>query len=168
MDAMIDLETLSITSNAVILSVGACAFDLDKKEIYSTFEVTLDIDQQLKNRDINGSTILWWMDQSDEARSKITKTQKTNIILFLKNFSLWIKKNKIKYVWGNGSHFDISILQNLYEQYNVEVPWKYNKVQDLRTFKRFVANGKTIKRVGTAHSALDDAVSQAKYVLENI
>ena len=67
---------------------------------------------------------------------------------------------------GNGSTFDIFIMEHMFIDYGLIHPWGYSKIMDLRTFKRFVAKGKYVRKVGVAHNALDDAISQAKFVME--
>lgn len=70
--------------------------------------------------------------------------------------------------WGNGSTFDITIIENLLRQYNVDPPWMFWNVMDLRTFRKYVAGGAKVVKLGVDHNALDDAVSQAMYVMEYI
>ena len=70
-------------------------------------------------------------------------------------------------VWGNGSTFDISIMENILNMYRIKLPWSYNGVMDLRTFRRFIARGATVENLGVAHNALDDAKSQAVFVIKH-
>lgn len=160
---MIDLETLSTKPDCVVLSIGAVVFDLNKT--YETFYHVLEIQAQIdKGRSIEESTFKWWLSQSKEAQN-IFKAEKTNSIVGTLNaLSMFINKVKDPNVWGNGSHFDISILENLYHQYGVKIPWKYNNVMDLRTFKRFLGKEEKMIRKGTYHNALDDALTQAEFV----
>lgn len=176
-DLMIDLETLGNTPQTPILSIGACFFNaqepnpLNKDKIGPTFELILQLDEQIaRGRKPDGSTVQWWMSQSDEARAAIVDKDKVakpaEEVLNL--FARWItENNKDVYVWGNGSTFDISILEDAFRDYGIKTPWGYNKVMDLRTYRRFVAKGEKVKKLGVAHRALDDAISQARFVMEN-
>lgn len=168
-DLMIDLETMgTIPELAPVISIGAVFMDLDRGLLGNTFYMTLKIDDQLeKGRKIDADTLKWWFGQSDAAKKVFhEKAQATAMVL--NTFAQWIKMNKASKrvkVWGNGSGFDINILENILRQYNIGCPWGYSDATDLRTFKRFVAGGQEIPRIGTAHNALDDALNQAKYVI---
>jgi hypothetical protein len=170
-DLMIDLETLGQGSHAVVISLGACFFDLSKGQILNTFYTALDVDEQIKSgREVDGSTLRWWMSQSGAAK-KVFHEQARPAKEVLTIFSNWVLQtatiSKIQ-AWGNGSTFDISIMEDLFKQYSVKTPWMYNGVMDLRTFKRFVAGGAQVEKLGTDHNALDDAISQATYVIRHI
>lgn len=156
---MIDIETLSTCSNAVILSIGAVEFDattLGKK-----FHTTIDIDSCLKHGlSIEGRTVAWWMDQSDNARN-VFRTPGYTLPDVLQAFSFtsempWSNAQ----VWANGTDFDIAILANAYKKCGMKVPWAYNAVRDYRTMRKEFPIVKTEPIV--AHNALDDAIAQAK------
>lgn len=170
-DVMIDLETVGNKPGCPIVSIGACVFDMNTNRRFGTFDGVLDIQAQLdKGLKMDASTIQWWMGQSDEARQLFKKEGKDPVFV-LETFSKWLKSqagggSNNFYVWGNGSSFDISILEYVYNSFGLDVPWRYNRVMDLRTYKRLVAGGAQIPRLkGTHHDALDDAVNQMEYVL---
>lgn len=71
MHIMIDFETLSLKPNAVLLALGAVAFDADTGVLLEQFYVNIDPRIQ-PGRDISASTVLWWMQQNDEARQRLT------------------------------------------------------------------------------------------------
>jgi hypothetical protein len=170
-DLMIDLETLGQGPHAVIISIGACFFDISKGQILGTFYMATDVDGQIKDgRSVDASTIKWWMGQSGAAK-KVFHEKAKPVKEVLTIFSNWVLQtatiSKIK-PWGNGATFDISIMEDLLKQYEVKVPWMYNGVMDLRTFKRFCAGGAQVEKLGTDHNALDDAVSQATYIIRHV
>ena len=71
MDVMIDLETLDTSPTAVVLSLGAVAFDPYTHAHGATFyvEFTNFLEQQTGvGRTISPSTMLWWMQQNATAR----------------------------------------------------------------------------------------------------
>lgn len=175
-DLMIDLETLGTGVNAPIISIGAVWFDIDKKEIGDTFYAILDVADQMdtKTRFADSSTIKWWMTQ-DGAAKKVFRDGAHPSKMVLETFRKWIMdhaKSKAKTTrnckpWGNGAAFDITLMETLFKDYDVTCPWIYYNAMDLRTFKRFVAKGAKVEVLeGAKHNALDDAVAQAKYVLE--
>lgn len=167
-DCMIDLETLGTDPGCVVVSIGAVFFDLDSGNLGPTFHMVLDIDEQLKSgRTITGDTLKWWFGQ-DEAAKRVFHEKAKSAKVSLTLFNQWFSSNggPKTYVWGNGSSFDISILENLYNSNGLPTPWKYNKIMDLRTFKRFMGRGESVEHTGIAHDALDDAVAQAYYVIK--
>ncbi len=166
-DCMIDLETLGTGPDAVVISIGAVMFNPQSMEINSTFYMALEIQEQLnRGRKIDSDTLKWWMQQSDAAKRVFNEKAKT-VKEVLETLAWWIKENsnvkKIK-VWGNGSSFDISIMDHLYRMYDAVVPWGFNNVNDLRTFRRFDAENEKVEKLGIDHNALDDAKSQALFV----
>jgi hypothetical protein len=169
-DLMIDLETLGSTPETPVISIGAAFFDIQTKKIGPTFYMALDVNEQIaRGRKPTGDTIKWWLGQSDAAK-RVFHEQAKPALVVLTTFIQWYKANNPKgaFVWGNGSTFDISILENMFNDYKLEIPWGYNKAMDLRTFKRFRAGGEQVKKSGVNHNALDDAVSQAQYILDYV
>lgn len=170
-DLMIDFETLGQDPDTTVISIGACFFDEASGSIGPTFYMAFDVDEQIrKGRTITGDTLKWWMGQSGAAKKVFNeKAKPAKDVLTL--FSQWVLANntisKIK-PWGNGSTFDISIIEDMFRMYDVKCPWLYYNVFDLRTFKRYIANGaKVDKSEGTDHNALDDSIAQAKYVIQH-
>jgi exodeoxyribonuclease VIII len=171
LDLMIDLETLGTGTDAVIVSIGACYFDIHTGETGDKFYEALNITNQLAfDRKIDPSTLSWWMGQSEEARKVFTETSDMDIRSQLEMFCEWIRvsgSNSV-HVWGNGSSFDISILEHALNQFGIEIPWKYSNVMDLRTFRRFVANNEKVTYISGHHNALSDATNQALFVLKHV
>ena len=66
--AMIDLETLDTSVDAVILTVGAIKFDpLSNSEPYAEMYHRLDVDEQTAlDRTVDEGTIAWWGTQPEE------------------------------------------------------------------------------------------------------
>lgn len=171
MELMIDFETLGTDEDAVVISLGACFFDIENGTLGSTFYMAFEIEDQIKKgRVISPSTLKWWMGQSNAAK-KVFHEQAKPTQQVLQTFATWVGSvasvSKVK-PWGNGSTFDISIIEHMFRQFQVKAPWLYYNVMDLRTFKRFVANNVKVEKLGTNHNAVDDAISQAKFVLAHI
>lgn len=164
-DIMIDIETLGTGTNAVVLSIGAVKFDIEKGKIGSTFHMALDIQEQMNaGRVVDAQTLAWWMKQPQEVLTPLFEKAKP-VKEVLELFTRWAGKNL--YVHGNGAGFDITIMESLYSSMGKKHFWKYNKIMDLRTFKRFSnPNNYTIDNKGDKHNALDDAMAQAKFVIK--
>lgn len=163
---MVDIETLGTTSYSSILSIGAVEFDILTGETGKTFDLKIDIqscvDAGLK---LNPATIMWWMKQSDDARTKVFGKEgdpkKFTLEMALKSFNAFCHKEY--QVWGNSARFDLGLLENAYNAVNLPVPWDFRKERCLRTLISFAPEVKTaIPFTGTAHDAVDDCLHQIK------
>jgi len=160
--AMIDLETMGITPDSAIVSVGVVIFDPRYGKVSDkTFYRELDWVNQ--DRSVCKDTRAWWDKQAEEAQIALYGIDELEDVLFeLSDFLPTDCK-----VWGNGATFDISILEDAYRQQKIEIPWKYWNVRDVRTIKDMYESkrgGFNKKSGGTLHNALDDAYFQSRYV----
>ena len=164
-DVMIDLETMGTEADAPVVSIGAVFFDIEKEKLGPTFQMVINLDDQFKlGRKPSASTIKWWMGQNDAAK-KVFSDQGQSPEEVLKLFRDWFNQFKNKpHAWGNGSTFDITILESLFKDVGYREPWEYNKVMDLRTYKRFNVKDSFVKGE-VAHDALKDAIAQAEMVI---
>jgi len=165
---MIDIETLSIRPYAAILSIGAVAFNVEEGVI-DTFYINID-GQSCKDvgLHVDKGTVEWWGRQSEAARKALTVDPKP-IGEALDAFSEWMQADKSTVVWGNGSAFDISILESAYWNTGKNIPWTPWKVQCYRTVLNLVGvSNKQIREAedDTHHNALDDAMSQTRTLLK--
>ena len=168
-DIMIDLETLGIAPGCPVLSIGAVRFDIEKgwmeDKVFAYYKV-LNITEQIdKGFKANGNTLKWWMQQNESAK-EVFFGESMAVEEALIGFSAYAMDLGTPTVWGNGSTFDISILEEMYRRYDLVVPWTFWNVMDLRTFKRFKAPTHRVKNSGIKHNALDDAIAQAQFVLD--
>jgi len=168
MHLMIDLETLGTAPNSPILSLGAVLFD--KTGVKSTYYLVFNLDEQLNNGRIpSASTIKWWMSQSASSQ-EVFENDGDPCSEKILDFVNWLEEEVSDLgtmrVWGNGSSFDVTILEHMMDQYNLTPPWKFWNIRDFRTFREFVYDNPGIERVGTYHNALDDATTQANLIIE--
>lgn len=168
MEIMLDLETLGTAPGSVILSIGAAAFDIHKGYQGRNFHTHLNVQVQLNlGMTVSGSTIAWWLQQSDEARFALEKAKKAHPPEALATFDTWMSAcySKGEGVWANGAAFDPVLLECLYAKCGrVVLPWHFRDVRDTRTL--FALAGRKMGDFGThnplAHSALHDAIYQAE------
>lgn len=172
-DLMIDLETAGQGSKAAIISIGAVFFNMSTGEVGEKFYVAVNPMSSLHYGEVDGSTLQWWMKQSDEARAVWNDKKAYNLKQALEGFNAFISRNKkgVLRVWGNGVAFDNVILTNALNRLMLKKPWSHNLDMDVRTLvflgKEFL--GKDYKRLvvesntGVAHNALDDCLLQIKY-----
>jgi hypothetical protein len=165
---MIDIETLSTRPNAPILSVGAAFFDPMTGEVGETFYRRVDIASAMKFGAADPETIRWWLKQNDEARLEIAKSGEP-LDEMLNDLNTFYNKGYDAKVWGNGSGFDITILEYAYHRcLSQNAPWPFWNVRDVRTVVQ-LAEGLVKKPAAftkdkVAHNALDDCIFQIGYV----
>lgn len=162
---MLDLETFGTDANSVIVAIGAVLFDFENDDVYETWYQVVDarscVDAGLV---MTPETVMWWLRQSDEARSMF-KVQGMDLKTSLHLFDSWIKEHDPVGVWGNGSDFDNVLIANACKAVSRPLPWKYYKNRCFRTMKNLFKV--EVKREGTHHNAVDDAVFQMR-VLKKI
>jgi len=175
---MLDLETLDTATSAVVVSIGAVAFDPMAK--YGTLgerfyvELTDDLAfQQEAGRTISADTVKWWIGQSREAQQLFAAEDPTLVrrdtTTALIEFSAFIDRNggRDAAIWGNGADFDNAILGSLYQSAGMVRPWSYSRNRCYRTLKNMdVGPRRPASHEGVHHHALDDAVTQATHLQE--
>lgn len=159
----IDIETLGTSSNSVILSIGAVEFDGDK--LGKEFEVFIDPESCTDHGlVIDARTVMWWLGQSDAARSELLKRKGVPLdeaMVKLHNAFDW----KGKQVWCNGADFDFPIIASACKAVGVTEPWQYWSKMDYRTLKNLLPKktyGELKVDATVKHSALSDAKAQAQ------
>lgn len=158
---MLDLETLGQAPGCVILAIGAVKFA--GGEITASFYERVDPASCVNfGMKLDVDTVMWWMAQSDAARSEIVRAGKT-IDLVLRLFSEWLNDAGAE-VWGNGAGFDNVILADVYDRVKILRPWRWWNDRCYRTACALLPP--TPKPLfGTNHNALCDAKSQALHLM---
>lgn len=173
----IDIESLSLEPNALVLSVGAVLFDRHNGLGPEYYAAINGFEQQdMYGRHISYSTSMWWMNQAamDPATAAVFSAPMTvkaaleGLRDFIKdNTGDWIEPYE---VWFQGPQFDAVALGSLCQAAGIQVPWSYRTVCDLRTLLAMArAHGTKDQRLEQgidplkyhAHNALDDAKMQA-------
>lgn len=173
---MLDLETLDTASSAVVISIGAVAFDPRTNALGDKFYVEMTEDttaQQARGRTISGDTVRWWMQQDALAKrvfsESIDGVDRANTFEALSRFGLFVAANGDRDVelWGNGADFDNIILGSLYDAFGLRKPWSYSRNRCYRTMKNIgIGPRRPQVREGVHHNALDDAITQAVHLQE--
>lgn len=168
---MLDLETLGNGSDAVIVAIGAYAFDMLDPEAGSPFYTTVNpqscIDLGLR---MDASTVLWWLGREDAARAAIVKAgDGPSLQAALRDFAAWLALGQecgvpVLPVWGNGATFDNVILANAYRAAGMKQPWSHRDDRCFRTLKAMYPDVPAPASTGTKHNALDDAKHQALHM----
>lgn len=173
---MPDIETLGNRPGSAIAALGAVRFGQGK--IISRFYMRVSIQSCLRvGLTMDASTIFWWLQQSEEARRELCKSDEesgasdcSQLAVVLTNFTEWLNteepSERERTIWGNGSDFDCVNLVSAYRACGwEEAPWKFWNHRCYRTVKNMYPEIK-MQRKGTHHNALDDAESQAAHLMQ--
>ena len=79
---MLDLETLGNGNNAAIVSIGAYYFDTEDPDNGEEYYVLVNPATSVGYGQVmDASTVLWWMNQSEDARKELVKAGKEGLSL---------------------------------------------------------------------------------------
>ena len=124
---MIDLETLGVEPDSVIITLGAVKFDpTTNAEPHQPLYLRLDIEEQSEKygRTIDDNTLEWWGKQKRELRDEaFGDHERVNMDTLTKQLNKWCVG--LDYLWCQGPLFDYAILQNLYKNIGKPTPWNY-------------------------------------------
>jgi DNA polymerase III epsilon subunit-like protein len=168
---IIDLETLSTRPNACIVSIGAVAFTI-KDGITEEFIINIDAASSKKfGLHLDPDTIDWWKKQSPEA-IKSWQNNPVSLDKALHMFCDFYGPTSCP-VWGNGSSFDITIMESALYAIGWDkrdgvvkgshLPWKFWDIYDLRTITNLF--GVKVTKTQVNHNALHDAIAEANTLL---
>ena len=164
-NVMIDLETMGNKPNAPIIAIGAVFVDMTTGELGKEFYSEVNLESSVAaGCEMDTSTVLWWLKQSDDARAKFANNDNApHLLSVLLEFAEFMGRGAQP--WGNGAGFDLGILANSYRNLGMEPPWMFWSERDVRTIVELDRNNhKKMPFTGIPHYALDDAKHQVKYV----
>lgn len=183
-DLMVDLETLDVTGESVVLSIGAASFNPLQAGggATETWTLTLDVQQQLFwGRSISWSTLSWWMEQSQAARDKAFAPGRVECSEALEALGRFYQQDVggTGPVWCKGPSFDGTILDTLYRDFGAvdygggrDVPWSFRAYRDVRTVTDLAgmsnSGWKPDDWQGEAHDPVADCVFQCLEVQEAV
>jgi len=160
---MVDIETMGLAPDGAVASIGAVKFDPHGVGVGEKFYTNVQIDGQEKfGRQITGSTVMWWLTQSEDAR-KALRGQELLLPAALRKFAEFVGSKSIP-SWAYGATFDHVILQRAYDAVNEKNSIHYRDQLCMRGLAKLWGNCEPPEKVGTAHNALDDAVFQALWL----
>lgn len=155
---MVDLETLSLSSTPVLLSIGAVKFDengVGEEVFYERIARESCVGLGLIE---DASTRAWWETQDPNVYAEaLSGTRSLKEVL--EEFTVWLGDDAK--VWGNGACSDNVWLKSAYTVCGLEVPWKFWNDRCYRTVLAMFPKTEKI-RPKVAHNALEDAIAQAK------
>lgn len=156
---MVDMETLAVSPNAVVLSLGAVHFDPSQEGYTDSIYFKIDLDDQDRlGREIDPNTIDWWGKQDpaimEEAFSESGRIPLAEAMDRFHKFAWGCSA-----FWSHGATFDLVILESIYRQLNKALPWNYWQLRDTRTLFDLGWDPEMPK--DNKHDALQDAIRQS-------
>lgn len=170
----IDLESMSLEPNAMILAIGAIEFDRVTGQLGNTFYRTIDITAKGGGGVIDPSTVQWWMNQSQLARDRVfADPESVPLAQALIDFSEWLGFDESLpegefpdvHLWQRGDK-DNQWLTCAYEGLQLAMPYRYNQISDQRTITNLFPKGFFDYGDSVAHDALSDATAQAEHLMQ--
>lgn len=137
-DVMLDIETLSTSVDALVLSIGAKGFscEADGLPISDTgiLVVPSFFEQVLQGRRIDRDTQLWWgaKERAEATKHWIEPEKVLTVRAALVELGDYMRD--ADRVWCRGTHFDVAILDSLSQAFGLKSPWRYNAPRDVRSF----------------------------------
>ena len=163
---MIDLETLGVEPDSVIMTLGAIKFNpFTDDEPHTRLYLKCDVEEQSEklNRTIDDNTLAWWSRQPKDIQEEaFGDHNRVAMDKLSKQLNKWC--NGLDYIWCQGPTFDFVILQDLYKNIGKPVPWNYWQIRDSRTLFSMMDQDPRKEIQEELHNALADCYYQAKCV----
>lgn len=158
-ELMVDLETMAVTPNAVVLTLGAVKFNPYGNGVSDSLYMRINIDDQdLLGREVDPNTLDWWSQQSpavmEEAFSDQDRVPFAEAMDRFHKFAWGCSA-----FWSHGATFDLVIIENIFRQLGKPIPWNFWQMRCSRTIFDIGINPDMPK--GDLHNALADAKRQA-------
>lgn len=168
LDITFDFETCALCPTAAVMSIGAVAWgrDFENTPFFGEGNGMKTLCQFYKHVDLrsqfldgftfDASTSIWWKEKDSKAKQELLSDDDTTPLLsiegVMEHFFAWIKglsedlsADNI-YLWAQGTDFDIAILRHICHRYNKQIPVRYTKFRDHRTF--FLEGARLLSRGG--------------------
>lgn len=175
---VLDIETMGITISAPILEIAAvrivnCGIHGEPCHVFID-----PVSCEKAGMRAELPTVMWWLQQSDEARQALTDSAQTRLPLeqALQKFTDWLTEpiETDRYeasdlqIWARGPEFDLAMLADAFRRCGMSVPWPYRAAQSLRTLdiikEGLQLYGFSRPAPKIKHSALGDAMADAEYL----
>ena len=158
---MIDIETLATTTDAVVLTIGACKFDpYTLTPPTDGFYVRLEAEMQTHmGRKMCNDTLEWWSKQPKHIQEEaLGEGNRTPVAKALIDLRKWMNIDNNTYVWSQGN-FDLPILKSLAEDMGRPIAIHYWQILDSRSIMTLFG-----KRAQSTHNALEDCLGQVQII----
>lgn len=170
-DVSVDIETLSLKPNAVVLSVG-----MTSTMASSAYSRSLDLHSQLeKSRHVGGDEVAWHLQEHMDMFIRDLQDCNKHFAVkkffaeFQQHFDNTVGHNEFE-VWMRDPDFDHVILQSLADDFGCQLPWTFRQTRSVRTIISLARQKMDSYEIGlpaypdNAHDALVDATYQLEIV----
>lgn len=171
---MLDIETLDTTARAVVISIGAVAFTLEGGARSFPFYRTVAYDDQIaKGRRISADTLKFWNAQSEEARGAAFGGVRVHTEFCLRELTEFVSTRFSEpLIWAYPAAFDLAIMEDLYTDFGMDIPWSHRAKRCARTLYSLAGNP-SFKHEGHVlpHHPVSDCqvqITQMRVALEHI
>lgn len=166
---MIDIETLSLRSDAYVAQIGYSVANLDTGEFLD--EGTIDLAHEgQEDRHQDDATIQWWLSQDKDTFITVfqgkNRISKEDAFKYLEGV---VQKFGVNSVWAKQASFDFAVLAHLWEG---KRPWNFRAENEMRVMNRYldpdgaIAKGVQENLKYMAHHAGDDAKFQMEVLIK--
>jgi DNA polymerase III epsilon subunit-like protein len=164
-NVMLDLETMAVSPDAAILTIGAVKFD--RKELVQpsletsdTFYRRISLDSCIAAQlHVAEETRAWWNSQNRDAKYEaLINPDRVPLSQALAEFKDWF--GDARYIWSHGDDFDCVILGWAFHACNIEKPWQFWNTRDTRTLFDLAGVRMYELPANNPHHALHDAYRQ--------
>jgi 3' exoribonuclease, RNase T-like len=164
-DIMIDIETLGVERDAVILSIAAVRFNIKSGDVLEQFSTNVNVKSSLDaGMKIEADTVAWWLKQSDAARKSVDFEAETPLGEALRGVGEFIEKSSIDRVWAKSPSFDLAKIRYQMQCLGIwRNQWAYHKERDVRTKCEPL---KLCRTEAAMHIALEDCWLQIRNVVK--
>lgn len=167
---MIDIETLSTSPVAAVISVGVAVFN--DTEVLDTNGWAVEL-SSLGEGHIDPGTLAWWMKQSEAAREFSFGGTHHPMSVLSELRPYLVDSDEL---WANDPDFDLVVLRHWWERLPRLGPWPspdnkplFRKYRSMRTMKalakRYSIDISHVWAGKTSHNPIDDAAGQARAVI---
>lgn len=165
----LDIETLSLRPDAVVMQVGLAAWT-QRGGLVASMGMFIDRTAQTDRRQ-DKTTVDWWDQQPPEAKAVLAESlsplaaHPASVAPRIAGFLDGLQRNgEIEGIYGYGSDFDNVTLQDLCAAYSSVPPWHYRLNRCGRTIAGLCPEIEKPITEGVKHNAVDDAVWLATYL----
>lgn len=166
MHMVLDLETLDTKSSAVVTAIGISVCSQSYRPDNSAWSFLPRVQDQMdRGRTVSWGTTIFWLTQDDSARLALCvgDTVREPVWDIYEHIEYLWKYFECKRIWGNGSTFDVIILESLFHTYGITPPWEFRQIRDMRTLAELKPDVLRTNPVH-AHQAQWDALAQAQWL----
>jgi DNA polymerase III epsilon subunit-like protein len=157
---MLDIETVGLEIGAAIVEIGAVQF-APGGQIGETFHRSVSLtSSQEAGLNIDADTVEWWLGEQPEVASEVLVGGE-HLRDALTAFVAWYEDVDPSEVWANSPSFDCEQLEYAGQAVGVPMPWEFYQERDVRTLDA-LPHSVNLDQQGTEHTALDDALYQAR------